>query len=317
LKDAAWVPDGDGDLQPPSSILFETLGWSADPFLLSKIHFKKPIVEELAREAGIEASVLDLLKKYGLTSMAELMARLNIDDLVAEPSSGDRQSEPSGTSEAETKTANNNQALAQASSARPGRAASSSGSNGSGESKEGASDDEDGSQESPQPVSSKAVSRPARNDRERTFVSYVATYPDGEEEREDPDGLDHAERLALETQAIEFIRSREPVLKAMPAGNKGFDLIETDTNDEPERWIEVKAMKGTLENRPVGLSRVQFEFARQHGEQYWLYIVEHAGDPDRARIVKINNPAGRAGTFTFDKGWTAIAVIDEGLKKAS
>jgi hypothetical protein len=69
LKDAAWVPDGDGDLQPPSSILFETLGWSADPFLLSKIHFKKPIVEELAREAGIEASVLDLLKKYGLTSM--------------------------------------------------------------------------------------------------------------------------------------------------------------------------------------------------------------------------------------------------------
>src|SRR3954465_7205304 len=96
-----------------------------------------------------------------------------------------------------------------------------------------------------------------------------------------------------------------------------FDLIETDANDEPERWVEVKAMKGSLENRPVGLFSVQFEFARQHGEQYWLYVVEHAGDPDRARIIKIKNPAGRAGTFTFGKGWTAIAVIDGGLAKAS
>jgi hypothetical protein len=122
--------------------------------------------------------------------------------------------------------------------------------------------------------------------------------------------LDHAKRLALENRAIEFIRSREPMLKAMPAGNKGFDLIETDANDEPERWIEVKAMKGCLEDRSVGLSSVQFEFARQHGEQYWLYVVEYAGDPERSRIVKINDPAGRAGTFTFDEGWIAIADLD-------
>ena len=97
----------------------------------------------------------------------------------------------------------------------------------------------------------------------------------------------------------------------MPAGNKGFDLIETDANDEPERWIEVKAMKDCLENRPVGLSNVQFEFARQHGEQYWLYVVEYAGDPARARIIKIQNPAGRTGTFTFDKGWISIADVDD------
>jgi hypothetical protein len=46
------------------------------------------------------------------------------------------------------------------------------------------------------------------------------------------------------------------------------------------------------------------------GKQYWLYIVEHAGDPAPARIVKIENPAGKAGTFTFDKGWISIADID-------
>lgn len=79
---------------------------------------------------------------------------------------------------------------------------------------------------------------------------------------------------------------------------------------EPERWIEVTAMKGGLENRPVGLSSIQFEFARQHGDQYWLYIVEHAGDPSRSRIVKIKDPAGKARTFTFDKGWVSIAKIE-------
>ena len=316
------MPDADGDLQPPSSVLFESLGWSADPFLLSKIHFKKPIVEELAREAGIEPSVLDVLKKYGLTSMAELMAHLNIDDLVAKASPGEGQAEDrSGGAGTEAKTANDNrdtQAAPKASSATVGGSASSKGSNSSGKSGDDEGDDDEGdSQESLQTGSSKGASRSGRDDSERTFVSYVATHPDDREDGEDPDGLDHAERLALEQRAIEFIRSREPVLKAMPAGNKGFDLIETDANEEPERWIEVKAMKGSLENRPVGLSSVQFEFARQHGEQYWLYVVEYAGDPDRARIVKISNPAGRAGTFTFDKGWTAIAVIDDGLEKAS
>lgn len=145
---------------------------------------------------------------------------------------------------------------------------------------------------------------------ERTFVSYVATHPEDDDDAKDPDGLAHAERMALETKAIALIRAREPFLKTTPTGNKGFDLIETDANDEAERWVEVKAMKGSLEDRPVGLSSVQFEFARQHGDQYWLYVVEYAGDPARARILKIKDPVGRSGTFTFDKGWSSIAQID-------
>jgi hypothetical protein len=74
LKGSAWVPDADGDLRPPSSVLFASLDWPADPFILSKIHSKKPIVEELARAAGFELGVLDMLKKLGLTSTAELMS---------------------------------------------------------------------------------------------------------------------------------------------------------------------------------------------------------------------------------------------------
>jgi hypothetical protein len=167
-----------------------------------------------------------------------------------------------------------------------------------------------GNHDGPPHDGSQGIRRSNNNGGERTFVSYVATHPVSDDDSGDLEGIDHAERLALESRAIEFIRSREPLLKVMPAGNKGFDLIETDINDEPERWIEVKAMKGSLENRPVGLSSVQFEFARQHGDQYWLYIVEHAADPLRSRTIKIENPSGKAGTFTFDRGWVSIADID-------
>ena len=47
---------------------------------------------------------------------------------------------------------------------------------------------------------------------------------------------------------------------------------------QPTRWIEEKAMTGNLFDRPVGLSRTQFEYAQEHGEAYWLYVVEHAGN---------------------------------------
>lgn len=65
-----------------------------------------------------------------------------------------------------------------------------------------------------------------------------------------------------------------------------------------------------LEDRPVGLSHTKFDHAREKGNTYWLYVVEHATDPAKARILKIQNPAGLARTFTFDYGWSQIAVTD-------
>lgn len=317
LNRSAWVPDADGDLQPPSSILFESLGWPTDPFLLSKIHFKKPIVEELAREAGFEPAMLDMLKKLGLTSTAELMARLKVNDLVAQREDDRSKSKETRRSDDpqedittksrgrldDDKPQYKERTAPEAESSRNGHG---SGGAGQGDDADDKVNDEGSPHDGP-----RAIHRTNNNDGERTFVSYVATHPLSDDDSGDLEDIDHAERLALENRAIEFIRSREPLLKVMPAGNKGFDLVETDVNNEPERWIEVKAMKGSLEDRPVGLSSVQFEFARQHGEQYWLYIVEHAGDVARSRIVKIGNPAGRAGTFTFDKGWISIADVDD------
>jgi hypothetical protein len=311
LNETAWVPDINGDLYPPTSILFDSLNWPADPFVLSKIQFKKPIVEELAREAGFEPGVLDILKRLGLTNTADLMARLNIDATETEPDNSSDEGIASGVN-AKIEPADNGQT-----GNSPEQSASQERTTGSLPARSSEhentvrtdSDKTDLGETPPQPRSSSA-SHADREPGQRTFVSYVAAHPENSDDGHE--GLDHSERMALESRAVEFIRSREPTLKVMPVGNKGFDLIEADANDEPERWIEVKAMKGCLEDRPVGLSNVQFEFARMHGEQYWLYVVEYAGDPTRARILKIQNPAGRTGTFTFDKGWISIAEIDDG-----
>lgn len=57
-------------------------------------------------------------------------------------------------------------------------------------------------------------------------------------------------------------------------------------------------------------SRTQFERAREHQDDYWLYVVEHTGDED-ARIIRIQDPFGKARTFTFDRGWIDVAEMDD------
>lgn len=113
--------------------------------------------------------------------------------------------------------------------------------------------------------------------------------------------------MQIEGRAIDLIIGLEPALRRTPEGNPGFDLFETGSGGRQIRWVEVKSMTGTLEDRPVGLSRVQFDFAREKGDAYWLYVVEHAADPAQVRLLRIQNPFGHARTFTFDHGWSALA----------
>ena len=91
--------------------------------------------------------------------------------------------------------------------------------------------------------------------------------------------------------------------------NPKFDLVQVDGNRKPIRWCEVKAMTGSLDDRPVTLSRAQFDCALANGEDYWIYVVERVGTPN-ARVVRIQDTAGNAKTYTFDRGWLAIAKRD-------
>ena len=144
--------------------------------------------------------------------------------------------------------------------------------------------------------------------RGRKFHTYVGAHLD--EEEPDEDGLDHETRLRLEEQAIKSILGKEPNLNRTLKNNPGFDLFEEGPDGEQIRWVEVKAMTGCLQDRDVGISHTQFDCAREHGDAYWLYIVEHASDENNCRIVQIKDPAGKARTFTFDRGWIDVAIMD-------
>jgi hypothetical protein len=71
--------------------------------------------------------------------------------------------------------------------------------------------------------------------------------------------------------------------------------------------IEVKGMRGPWTRQGVALSRRQFEAAQQYGDRYWLYVVEFADDPIRARIHPIHNPFARITQYGFDSGWRQVA----------
>ena len=70
LNEVAWVPDKEGVLQVPRDVAFKETGWVEDPYLLSRIKFKPAVIDELAREAGVELGAIDFLKRYGITRVS-------------------------------------------------------------------------------------------------------------------------------------------------------------------------------------------------------------------------------------------------------
>ena len=117
------------------------------------------------------------------------------------------------------------------------------------------------------------------------------------------EGLSHEQRLALEQAAIAKILAQEPALERTPENNPGYDLYSLGEDGTPNKVVEVKSMSGSLNDRPATMSRVQFATAQDFQDKYWLYVVEHAGDPGQSHIRKIQNPAGRVQTFTFSRSW--------------
>jgi len=290
LNQAEWVPDADGQLHSPGLVVFDGLGWKPNPFLQAKIRFKPPVIEQLAREAGIEPGVLDLLKKLGVTSEAELRQRLGVQEEGPAADTGgvegvDDALKKLGITGTPTPLAPDPAAGDPTPSVGRSRGAGGGQTSGTGGGK-----------------------RTPGSEGGRPFISYVGTHPDGDE-GPDPDGLGQAERMALEAKAIELIRVRESTWQTTPTHNPGFDLFEAGPDGASIRWCEVKAMTGGLDDHPVGLSRTQFDCAREYGAAYWLYVVEHVGT-EKQRIVRIQDPAGKARTFTFDRGWLDIAEID-------
>jgi hypothetical protein len=93
--------------------------------------------------------------------------------------------------------------------------------------------------------------------------------------------------------------------------NPGFDVQSRRGQDV--RFIEVKGIDGEWTEAGVPLSSTQFDFAKQRGPGFWLYVVEHVNDPTKLAIHTIQDPASKVTQFRFDHGWQAYATKERGF----
>jgi hypothetical protein len=331
LNQVAWVPNADGELVPPGLVVFDTLGWKPSPLLLTKISFKPPIIDQLAKEAGIDPAILDLLRRDPAI-VAELASRLSsaspasepepspdAEPPADEPSDGDVYDDaqdlygddmpdiPPGTPDPDGGDGATGGA-GRGGQSRTGTDTPRGGGQGNGGAHGGSGGNTDRGGKGSGTGGGGQGKRSPGHAGGRPFISYVGAHPDDEES--DPDGLEQAARMQIEDQALELIVGLEPALRRTPEGNPGFDLYEINNGGQPIRWVEVKSMTGSLDDRPVGLSHTQFECAQERGAAYWLYVVEYATNPAKARVLRIQDPIAHARTFTFDRGWAEIAQTE-------
>ena len=279
LNETAWIPGADGELHRPEFISFDSLGWDKNPFLESKIRFKSPDIEILAQEVGIDSGILELIKERGLSEgeLREILDKRN--------ESGESEATDIREADATTPPQNGDSVTELGSEVSVGQGDAIGRESYGGGDNNGATDSAS----------------------TREFISYLQVHPDGEEL--DPDNLDHEKRMNLEAEAITRILTHEPDWRRTEQNNPGYDLYKVDSDGQQSHMCEVKAMKGSLQNRPVGISHTQFECAIERGESFWLYVVEYADDDEKYRIVKIQDPVGKARTFTFDRGWLEVAEV--------
>ena len=149
---------------------------------------------------------------------------------------------------------------------------------------------------------------------DRRLLSYVRRHKEETSERGETSSALLEHNLAVEAAArsavcaYENARGRIPEQKAQT--HPGYDIVSVDPRTGEGRLIEVKGVAGEWNQTGVGLSSLQFSVAREHGDSYWLYVVEFAVDPDRIRIHPIRSPATQVTSFMFDSNWRQAAADD-------
>ena len=116
--------------------------------------------------------------------------------------------------------------------------------------------------------------------------------------QEEIDKIDKAGMKHVVEYEIKNNRNPEP----MEHTNKGYDIESYDNNGKLLRFIEVKSKKDNWDDFNVELSSSQFDFAREKGKSFYLYVVDNVFS-DSPRIYEINDPANRATGYLFDPPW--------------
>jgi hypothetical protein len=106
--------------------------------------------------------------------------------------------------------------------------------------------------------------------------------------------------------AYERANQREP--EEQSHSNPGYDIVSR-SSDGSKRLIEVKGINGDWDGLGVKLSAVQYRFAREHPEEFWLYVIEHALDDQRRHVRPLRNPFARVDEYWFDGEWRKACEV--------
>lgn len=137
--------------------------------------------------------------------------------------------------------------------------------------------------------------------------SYVIKDPSNDPTKEDPRKTMHrqqVDRRGIEA-VLEWEKDHNRFPELMAPNFKGYDIRSKDADGSIIRYIEVKSISGPWTIEGVGMSKSQFDKARQQHGRFWLYVVEHTNS--EPRIFQIQNPANLVDEYRFDDGWKSVA----------
>lgn len=160
----------------------------------------------------------------------------------------------------------------------------------------------------------KARSSRRNTGQRRTHMASFVSFDDDDEHDIDQPGDEAPERSPVDAagvlRVIQYEESCGRVPSTQPQNNPGFDVLSLQADGSVARWIEIKSIGGPWTGFGVWMSTKQLEENKLHGDDFWLYVVEHAEDADAFMIHRIQNPAGNATKFGFDDGWQALREPD-------
>lgn len=132
---------------------------------------------------------------------------------------------------------------------------------------------------------------------------------------QDTDSARSEQQLAIEATARQVVCQYEKrhgrLAEQMAQTQPGYDIKSSDSHTGETRLIEVKGISGVWNSFGIGLSDRQFNCAREHGDIYWLYVVENISSPGNERVYPIQDPARKVNSFFYDDGWKNIAVSED------
>ncbi len=345
LKNSEWLTLPDGQYRKPSDICFSQLpdGFTPDDYLQQRLGFRPETVILLAREAGIDPEILDLIKqnKIDVNQLREMLGKLNpvtptekSTDTGVKPTP-DQNAETNETKQTVASDSNKESSEHSEGSNRAGKGSSSQSNHdyheedtqapGNRHTAEHEKSSNEGSSANVTPTKNTASTEPRSR-----MVSYLESTSESFDASMDSGGMSHEERLRIGDAGIHvalwYEKKNDRIPKYLGQRHEGYDIdsfevesanivLDRLSTGKLVRHIEVKGKKEGWDGWGVGMTPAEFRAAYKTGESgvdYYLYVVEYALDPSRRKLYVIHNPPANVTSFRFDEAWkkTADAPID-------